>query len=551
MVTNITGSGTFGSVYECHDLSYNNTHPMYKCAIKIVRSVKRYLDAAYIEADIICRLNQYDNNNMYTSQCVKLYNIIEFNHSDNKRYVGLVFELLGQSLYSFLKHNNYLSYKPQHVKLFAYQLIKAIQYCHNNKLVHTDLKLENLLFCDSLYTEQSHWLYNNQISRIPVNTELRLIDFGGSIFIDNNNHTQNTLIQTRQYRAPEVILNLNWTDIVDIWSIGCILCECVTGSLLFQTHNDNEHIELIQRICQQPIPSYMIAQAISNYQKHINNEYIDTNTLLKQWEYSRSILHINHNNINLQHYDNNNNNTITQQTSRSPSITDINNIFDITTGLSKWPNNQVDSQQSIYHVNQQKTLYEQFYNYDILFYDLITKMLQTDPNKRITAQQALQHTYFDDIRQDMYILEQKLLNERNIIQPYLTGLNERIEQLYYQHKKHEYNKKHNNIDKQQQLQQRQKSSSHSHHRPLYDIRDIRQMRPLHTYRADTKYYQQYDVRDVRFINTNTKNNNGSSTNKATYSTYKNRHNNKRSQSPRHTMSTYKYARSDVRNTPHR
>jgi serine/threonine protein kinase len=59
-----------------------------------------------------------------------------------------------------------------------------------------------------------------------------VIDFGGATF---EHQRKSSIIQTRQYRAPEVILNTGWDAASDMWSVGCILMEMYTGELLFQT----------------------------------------------------------------------------------------------------------------------------------------------------------------------------------------------------------------------------------------------------------------------------------------------------------------------------
>ena len=59
-----------------------------------------------------------------------------------------------------------------------------------------------------------------------------MIDFGGATFEDQHH---SSVINTRQYRAPEVILGLGWDTASDMWSVGCIVMECYVGELLFAT----------------------------------------------------------------------------------------------------------------------------------------------------------------------------------------------------------------------------------------------------------------------------------------------------------------------------
>jgi len=72
-----------------------------------------------------------------------------------------------------------------------------------------------------------------------------LIDFGSATF-DHEHHS--TIVSTRHYRAPEVILELGWAQPCDVWSIGCIMFELYLGITLFQTHDNREHLAMMERI---------------------------------------------------------------------------------------------------------------------------------------------------------------------------------------------------------------------------------------------------------------------------------------------------------------
>lgn len=76
-------------------------------------------------------------------------------------------------------------------------------------------------------------------------TEMRLIDFGSATF-DSDYHS--SVVSTRHYRAPEIILGMRWSFPCDVWSVGCILVEFFTGDALFQTHDNLEHLAMMQTI---------------------------------------------------------------------------------------------------------------------------------------------------------------------------------------------------------------------------------------------------------------------------------------------------------------
>jgi dual-specificity kinase len=67
-------------------------------------------------------------------------------------------------------------------------------------------------------------------------------------------------VSTRHYRAPEIILGLGWSFPCDIWSIGCILVEFFTGDALFQTHDNLEHLAMIEAVCGKKINTTLIQQ---------------------------------------------------------------------------------------------------------------------------------------------------------------------------------------------------------------------------------------------------------------------------------------------------
>ena len=92
-------------------------------------------------------------------------------------------------------------------------------------MIHTDLKPENI--CLEI-NDKRQCLQKEEENEARI----KVIDFGTAFWF-HEKRTQ--MIQTRQYRAPEVILECGqWDAKVDIWSIGCILYELFTGRLLFQ-----------------------------------------------------------------------------------------------------------------------------------------------------------------------------------------------------------------------------------------------------------------------------------------------------------------------------
>lgn len=90
--------------------------------------------------------------------------------------------------------------------------------------------------------------------------EIRLIDFGSATF---NDEYHSSVVSTRHYRAPEIILNLGWSYACDIWSIGCILVEFYTGDALFQTHDNLEHLAMMEAVCGQKLDKSIIQMVMA------------------------------------------------------------------------------------------------------------------------------------------------------------------------------------------------------------------------------------------------------------------------------------------------
>lgn len=85
--------------------------------------------------------------------------------------------------------------------------------------------------------------YSSKRKDRHIELNMKLIDFGSTIYA-NEHHS--SVVSTRHYRAPEIILGLDWSYAIDVWSVGCILFEMYTGDALFQTH-DNRYISRLKK----------------------------------------------------------------------------------------------------------------------------------------------------------------------------------------------------------------------------------------------------------------------------------------------------------------
>ncbi|KAJ5162084.1 hypothetical protein N7492_007476 [Penicillium capsulatum] len=256
-VIKLLGQGTFGKVVEAYDKQRKS-----RCAIKIIRSIQKYRDASRIELRVLSTLSSNDKSNR--NKCIHLRDCFDF-----RNHICIVTDLLGQSVFDFLKGNGFVPFPSSQIQHFARQLFTSVAFLHDLNLIHTDLKPENILLVSNAYQT---FTYNRTIPssshvnprnarqrRVLLDSEIRLIDFGSATF-DDEYHS--SVVSTRHYRAPEIILNLGWSFPCDIWSIGCILVEFFTGDALFQTHDNLEHLAMMEAVIGHRIDSRLVRQVV-------------------------------------------------------------------------------------------------------------------------------------------------------------------------------------------------------------------------------------------------------------------------------------------------
>ncbi|KAI2008611.1 serine threonine protein kinase CMGC group [Ophidiomyces ophidiicola] len=256
-IIKLLGQGTFGKVVEAYDRQKKT-----RCAVKIIRSVQKYRDASRIELRVLSTLASNDQTNR--NKCIHLRDCFDF-----RNHICIVTDLLGQSVFDFLKSNGFVPFPSSQIQNFARQLFTSVAFLHDVNLIHTDLKPENILLVNGAYQT---FTYNRTIPsssytvnrtsrqrRVLLDSDIRLIDFGSATFQDEYH---SSVVSTRHYRAPEIILNLGWSFACDIWSIGCILVEFFTGDALFQTHDNLEHLAMMESVCGTRIDTRLVRQVM-------------------------------------------------------------------------------------------------------------------------------------------------------------------------------------------------------------------------------------------------------------------------------------------------
>nr|KJB19516.1 hypothetical protein B456_003G107300 [Gossypium raimondii] len=190
------GEGTFGQVLECWDRERKEM-----VAIKIVRGIKKYREAAMIEIEMLQQLRKHDKGG---NRCVQIRNWFDY-----RNHICIVFEKLGPSLYDFLRKNNYRSFPIDLVREIGRQLLECVAFMHDLNLIHTDLKPENILLVSPEYVKVPDYKgtlrspKDSYFRRLPKSSAIKVIDFGSTTY---ERPDQNYIVSTRHYRAPEVIL---------------------------------------------------------------------------------------------------------------------------------------------------------------------------------------------------------------------------------------------------------------------------------------------------------------------------------------------------------
>ncbi|XP_068611450.1 dual specificity protein kinase CLK2-like isoform X1 [Brachionichthys hirsutus] len=269
-IVDTLGEGTFGKVVQCSD----HYRAESQIALKIIKNLDKYREAARLEIDVLEKIRESDPHSK--RHCVQMLGW--FNYCG---HVCISFELLSLSTFDFLKANCFLPYPVSQIRHMAHQICHAVSFLHDNNLTHTDLKPENILFVNSDYS----LMYNAEkkcTERRVNDTTVRLVDFGSATF-DHEHHS--AVISTRHYRAPEVVLELGWSHSCDAWSVGCILFEYYEGFTLYQTHDNKEHLAMMERI-QGAIPPRMIQR--SRKQKYFHRGRLDWNECSKAGRYVKA-----------------------------------------------------------------------------------------------------------------------------------------------------------------------------------------------------------------------------------------------------------------------
>uniref|UniRef100_A0A5B7A744 mitogen-activated protein kinase n=1 Tax=Davidia involucrata TaxID=16924 RepID=A0A5B7A744_DAVIN len=226
-IEEVIGKGSYGVVCSAYD-----THLGEKVAIKKINDIFEHVsDATRILREIkLLRLLRHPD-------IVEIKHILLPPSRREFKDIYVVFELMESDLHQVIKANDDLT--PEHYQFFLYQLLRGLKYIHTANVFHRDLKPKNIL--------------------ANADCKLKICDFGLARVAFNDTPTAifwTDYVATRWYRAPELCGSFfsKYTPAIDIWSIGCIFAELLTGKPLFPGKNVVHQLDLMTDLLGTPSP---------------------------------------------------------------------------------------------------------------------------------------------------------------------------------------------------------------------------------------------------------------------------------------------------------
>ncbi|XP_018103449.1 homeodomain interacting protein kinase 1 S homeolog isoform X7 [Xenopus laevis] len=238
-VLEFLGRGTFGQVAKCWKRSTKEI-----VAIKILKNHPSYARQGQIEVSILSRLSS-ENADEYNF--VRSYECFQ-----HKNHTCLVFEMLEQNLYDFLKQNKFSPLPLKYIRPILQQVATALMKLKSLGLIHADLKPENIMLLDPV--------------RQPY--RVKVIDFGSASHVSKA--VCSTYLQSRYYRAPEIILGLPFCEAIDMWSLGCVIAELFLGWPLYPGASEYDQIRYISQT--QGLPAEYLLSAGTKTSRFFNRD---------------------------------------------------------------------------------------------------------------------------------------------------------------------------------------------------------------------------------------------------------------------------------------
>lgn len=314
-VVEYLGGATFSKAIHVQDI----TDGRHFC-LKMIENNKDYFDQSLDEVKVLRFVQANCQNDPDKHSILRFHDAFYF-----KEHLFLVTELLKDNLYDFYRfnaeHETERYFTPPRLKAVARQMLGALSFLHGINLLHCDIKPENIMV------------------KSYSGGEFRLIDFGSACFIHDH---LSSYIQSRYYRAPEVILGCHYDYKIDVWSLGCVLAELAAYRPLFQGAT---MAGVLGRIIGTlgPIPEWMLRKG-KTVSRYFTPDYLLIETGRDEAEGSQVV--------------------------------------------------ELENEGKVGVIIPKKTSLEKFVGVsDPLFLDFLKGMLQVDPNDRLSARECLAHSW--------------------------------------------------------------------------------------------------------------------------------------------------------------
>ena len=303
-ICKILSSGRSSRCYKCYDLETNT-----KVVIKLSKKQKQR--ELKLEAQVLQMLSRFDPDGAYF---IHLYDFFEI-----QGHQCLVLEYIGPDLFTIKEDIPNLGILI--IKQIGYQIAQAIWKLHLNGFIHTDIKPENIVVSENILLKHV----------LPNQIRAKLIDFDA---IQYGEKYHSILSTTRHFRAPEIMMALNWSYEIDVWSYGCVLLELALQRIPFDRSEDIHHLFAIQHQIG-PFSPWMFEQSpVLAFRRIVTDNIIRPDAIEAEF---------------------------VQEDLEMPALSDE-------------------------------------LNFDVEFKDLVLSCLKPDPIDRITMRQVINHPFFSNIK---------------------------------------------------------------------------------------------------------------------------------------------------------
>lgn len=267
-VGRVLGTGSFGNVVLCKDHKYVGKAPK-QVAIKVIKNNLEWTLQAVCEIKILKNLNKNNNSD----------SILQYlDHFHFRGHMCIVSEILSLNLFSLLEITNFAGMSLELVSMISLQIAGGLAFIHLQKIIHCDIKPENIMMKLPFDFDLASPVKKDDLC-------VKIIDFGSSCY---HNEVSHTYIQSRYYRAPEVIMGAEYSTLIDLWSFGCVAVELYTGAPLFLGKNELEQFALIVETLGTPGRKYIQKLQLVAKKKHSSRR--PTSTLVSGSSISKNLL---------------------------------------------------------------------------------------------------------------------------------------------------------------------------------------------------------------------------------------------------------------------